>query len=151
MAWEEAGAALWDSLGDEEAAAAFVSCGGVDIVIATARQSLAAHQWRALEISTGMLGNIACHPSTVGQLQMSALAAATVHCTLFAEDAASIGEAVRLASSVLLFHEGQMGVWYDMVAGEDTLSRLAWVAESCQQTTVVERTYVLGAGASLLG
>ena len=93
---------------------------------------------RLVEISAGILGNMACHVSLQSklsehpQLQQSVLRGA-----LMRDDAGCICEACRLLSSMLAGSRAES--WLEVTSTEDTASRVAWLLEATQNSAVLTR------------
>jgi phosphoketolase len=100
--WETSGCTLWDLAALEHPAAVLAAAGGVPMLQLLATTMMERQQWRAAEISLGTLANLACHPEPRRDMaQSAALAEVAVQRALWADDPATVGEACRLASTVL--------------------------------------------------
>lgn len=113
--WEVAGQELWDLSIAAEAAALLAD--QATLLAATAEAALArlpspgsseapsseaVHAARALEIALGILANVATHRQLHGQLLAQPVLAPLAARALWADDAASVFEACRLAAALLL-------------------------------------------------
>ena len=94
---------------------------------------------RLVEISAGILGNMACHAtlqrrlSEHPQLQQSVLQGA-----LMRDDAGCICEACRVLSAVLAGSHAER--WLKMANTASTASRVAWLLEATQNSDVLTRS-----------
>lgn len=94
---------------------------------------------RLVEISVGILGNMACHPQPLQsklaehpQLQQAVLQGA-----LLRDDAGCICEVCRFLSTVLASNHAE--AWSKAASTEGIASRVAWLLEATQNSDVLTR------------
>lgn len=93
---------------------------------------------RLLEISIGILGNMACHATLQRQLAEHAkLQRAILSRALLRDDAGCICEACRLLSTVLA--GSQANTWLKAASDKLLAMRMAWLLEATQNSDVLAR------------
>ena len=94
---------------------------------------------RLVEISAGILGNMACHPNLQRSLsERPQLHQSVLQGALMRDDAGCICEACRLLSTVLAGSHAES--WLKAASTEGTASRVAWLLEATQNSDVLTRS-----------
>ncbi|KAL4437018.1 hypothetical protein ABPG75_004157 [Micractinium tetrahymenae] len=142
LGWEEAGCLLWDvaALPDD---AAFLLKHGLPAMLPPLLTAAAARErWRALEIGLGTAANLACHDEARRQLlQLEGLPALLLDRLLWVDDAGSLTEACRCASTLLGagLNREAVEAWWALLLREETLGRIVWIVENTLITALLER------------
>lgn len=83
---------------------------------------------RLVEISTGILGNLACHNTLKARLLTAPLKGAILRVALWRDNPACLTEVCRLLSSLLYSHGAHE--WLQDVLQSSTIERIAWIMEN---------------------
>ena len=92
---------------------------------------------RLVEISTGILGNLACHDTLKARLLTAPLRGAILKAALWRNNPACLTEVCRLLSSLLYTREADE--WLQDVLQVSTLERIAWIMENTMNNGLFER------------
>jgi hypothetical protein len=92
---------------------------------------------RLVEISTGILGNLACHDVLIPQLLTAALRQAILGQALWRDDPACLTEVLRLSGSLVQASAAQE--WVQELLQSKTLERMVWIMDNTLNNSLFER------------
>jgi hypothetical protein len=134
--WEEPGMLLWDLTAMPDHAAALYKAGGAGMLVDCCGVLLARSCWRGAELALGSLANLATQP---GMHLPEGLASLALERALWVDDAAALGEAVRLLSAVLSSGGAGSGGWWELLLRPETQGRLVWIVENTTSSELLAR------------
>ncbi|KAL5763883.1 hypothetical protein ACOSP7_016245 [Xanthoceras sorbifolium] len=134
-AWEEYGCILWDLAASRDHAELMVQNLVLDVLLAnlTVSQSV-----RVMEISLGIIGNLACHEVLMKHIVSTNGLIGTIVDQLFLDDTQCLIEACRLLTSGL--QSSECIVWADALKSEHILHRILWITENTLNSQLIEKS-----------
>eukprot|EP00850_Spirogloea_muscicola_P000675 SM000002S05755 [mRNA] locus=s2:2006254:2009336:+ [translate_table: standard] len=131
---EQAGCVLWDLASSDDHAAFLIENRILDVVLAVLKTDCS---FRLREISLGILGNLACHPSSATAIAKSTDILQLVVEQLHVDDPPCLTETCRLLSAGLLSAEA--GPWVSELNQDGALGRVLWIIANTNQSQLVEK------------
>ncbi|CAI9099207.1 OLC1v1035992C1 [Oldenlandia corymbosa var. corymbosa] len=134
-AWEEHGCTLWDLAASETHAELMVENLILEVIMANLKVSQSV---RIIEISLGIMGNLACHDVSRKKMSATNGLIETVVDKLFLNDSRCLCEAFRLLT--LSVQGGEAVIWAEALSSEHVLSRVLWVVENTLNVELIEKS-----------
>ncbi|KAK6936141.1 hypothetical protein RJ641_033171, partial [Dillenia turbinata] len=143
--WEECGCILWDLAANKDHAEFMVQNLVLEVLSASLMVSKSARATvrlisavTSLEISLGILGNLACHEVPGKLIASTNGLIGIIVDQLFLDDTPCLSEACRLLSLGL---QGKECIaWAEALQSEHILGRLLWVAENTLSAQLIEKS-----------
>ncbi|CAN6692247.1 unnamed protein product [Malus baccata var. baccata] len=137
-AWEEYGCILWDLAASKTHAELMVQNLVLEVLLANLMVSQSV---RAMEISLGIIGNLACHEVPMKQIISTNGLIGIIVDQLFSDDAQCLCEICRLLTVGL--HSSERITWAKALQSEHNLSRILWIAENSLNLQLIEKNVEL--------
>eukprot|EP00850_Spirogloea_muscicola_P022615 SM000303S11793 [mRNA] locus=s303:31882:35299:- [translate_table: standard] len=131
---EQAGCVLWDLASSDDHAAFLIGNQILDVVLAVLKSDCS---YRLREISLGILGNLACHPSSATAFAKNADILQLVVEQLHVDDPPCLTETCRLLSAGL--RSAEAGPWVSKLNQDGALGRVLWIIANTNQSQLVEK------------
>lgn len=133
--WEEYGCILWDLSANKSHAELMVDNLVLEVLSANLMVSQSV---RVMEISLGIIGNLACHEVPMKHVVTKSGLITTVVNQLFLDDAQCLCEVCRLLTAGL--QSTQCVIWAEALNFEHVLSRILWVSENTLNPQLIEKS-----------
>ncbi|XP_076935608.1 uncharacterized protein LOC143602354 [Bidens hawaiensis] len=135
VCWEEYGCVLWDLATSRTHAEFMVQNLILEVILATLMVSQSP---RVMEISLGIIGNLACHEVSRKQIATVKGLIEIIVDQLFVDDTPCLCEEFRLLTLCL---QGSEGVsWAHVLQPENILSRVLWIVENTLNPQLIEKS-----------
>eukprot|EP00850_Spirogloea_muscicola_P024584 SM001102S18869 [mRNA] locus=s1102:40:2087:- [translate_table: standard] len=135
---EQAGCVLWDLASSDNHAAFLIENRILDVVLAVLKSDCS---YRLREISLGILGNLACHPSSATAIAKSVGIIQLVVEQLYVDDPPCLTETCRLLSAGL--RSAEAGPWLSELNQDGALGRVLWIIANTNLSQLVEQVCIL--------
>ncbi|XP_022140791.1 uncharacterized protein LOC111011366 isoform X2 [Momordica charantia] len=133
--WEEYGCILWDLSASRSHAELMVQNLVLEVLSANLMVSQSV---RVLEISLGIIGNLACHEVPMKQIVAKSGLIAIIVNQLFLDDAQCLCEVCRLLTAGI--QSCKCITWAEALHSEHVLSRILWVSENTLNPQLIEKS-----------
>ncbi|XP_050947748.1 uncharacterized protein LOC103497988 isoform X2 [Cucumis melo] len=133
--WEEYGCILWDLSASRSQAELMVQNLVLEVLSANLMVSQSV---RVMEISLGIIGNLACHEVPMKHIVAKSGLITTIVSQLFLDDAQCLCEVCRLLNTGL--QSSECVIWAEALNFEHVLSRILWVSENTLNPQLIEKS-----------
>lgn len=133
--WEECGCILWDLSASKSHAELMVQNLVLEVLSANLMVSQSV---RVMEISLGIIGNLACHEVPMKHIVTKCGLITTIVNQLFLDDAQCLCEVCRLLDAGL--QSSECVIWAEALNSEHVLSRILWVSENTLNPQLIEKS-----------
>ncbi|XP_038901476.1 uncharacterized protein LOC120088329 isoform X2 [Benincasa hispida] len=133
--WEEYGCILWDLSASKSHAELMVQNFVLEVLSANLMVSQSV---RVMEISLGIIGNLACHEVPMKHIVTKSGLITTIVNQLFLDDAQCLCEVCRLLNAGL--QSSECVIWAEALNSEHVLSRLLWISENTLNPQLIEKS-----------